>query len=62
MLIPSSLVEELSDQLNWRLGTILFLCGHVQVIDEQNGPANLGAVESFTFSVHLAVNDVLSLN
>ena len=62
MLIPPSLIKELSDQLDRGLRAILFFSRHVQVIHKQNAPASLGAVESFTFPVHFSVNNILSLD
>lgn len=33
-VVPSTVVQELAEQLNRRLGTILLLFGHVQIIHE----------------------------
>lgn len=62
VLIPSSLVQELPDQLDWRLSPVLFFRRHVQIIHKQDAPTSLGSVESLSLPVHLSVDDILRLD
>jgi hypothetical protein len=62
VLIPSSLIEELSNKLNWWLCAVLLLRRHIEVIHKHNALACLGTVKAFSLSVHLAVDDVLCLD
>ena len=63
VLIPSSLVEVLPQQLYGRLGSVLLLGRHVKVVDKQDAMLlRLRTVLSLTNLVQLAVDDILSLH
>jgi hypothetical protein len=60
VLIPSSLVQELPEKFNGRLRTILFLGGHVQIVDEEHTSAlGFGTILTLTNLIQFAVYDVL---
>jgi hypothetical protein len=58
--LPPSMVHELAQQLNGRLGAVLLHHGHVQVIYKHDRVlAHWGAVDALAPLVEFAVNDVL---
>ena len=61
-LIPAFIVHPLPEKLNGRLGTILFLFRHIEVINEENGVlSKFWTPNTLTTSVHAAIDDTLGL-
>ena len=61
-LIPATVVKELSDQLQRRLGTILFFLWHVEIIDEDDiFLSNRWSVNTLTSFLNLVIERILDL-
>ena len=58
--VPSCMVHVLAQQLDWRLGPILFHLRHVEVIHQDHLLLAYGRpVDAFAPLLQLAINDVL---
>ena len=61
-VIPATLVDKLSQDLNGRLCTIILFLRHVEIIDEDNAThSKFGTEVVFASLVNLIINDVLYL-
>lgn len=61
-IVPSFVVHELPQKLQWRLGTILFLLWHVHIVNKDCIPfANWWSIDSFPSLVKFLIKVVLSL-
>ncbi len=61
-VVPSFVVHVLSDQLNWRLCSVLLLFGHVEIVHEDDALFTDGrSVDTFSEFVQFSVDCVLCL-
>lgn len=61
-VIPTTVVHPLSQQLDWRLCTILLFLWHIQIVDENHAVlAKRRTVEALSLLLHTRVDDLLSL-
>jgi len=61
-VVPSLMIHPLSDELDWWLGTILFLLWHVQIINENDEPlAGWWTINTFSSLLELLVEGLLGL-
>lgn len=62
IIIPSSLVNHLSQYFNRWLGSPFFLFGHIQIIHKYHCLSCLWSEYSSSLLIYLAINDILSLS
>lgn len=61
-LVPAALVDQLSQNFNWRLCTIVLFLWHVEIVDEDNAThAKFGSEVVLPTLVQLHIDDVLNL-
>ena len=61
-IVPATLVEHLTQDLNWRLSSVLFNDWHVEIIDKNdNFLAESGSKNTVSSFIEFAVDDVLNL-
>jgi len=62
-IVPSSLVHKLTKDLDGWLSAVLFLDGHVKIVDENNSAHSndFGAEDTSTTLVRFLINNVLNL-
>ncbi len=61
-IVPALMVHPLTEELNWWLCAILFLLGHVEIINEENELLADGrAVNTFSSLFKLCIHSILSL-
>lgn len=61
IVVPTALVQLLSDDFNGRLSSPLFLRWHVEIIDEDDAFLIAWTVHAFGYPVELGVDDLLGL-
>lgn len=61
VIIPSSLIDHLSENFNRWLCSPLFLLGHIQIIHKDNSFSCFGSKYASSLFIDLPINDILSL-
>ena len=61
-IIPASMIQELSEELEWRLSTIFLLLWHIEIINEDDELlANGRTIDAFSPLLKLFIEVVLGL-
>jgi hypothetical protein len=61
VLIPSTLIQILSEELDRRLSSVFFFGGHVEIVNKEDAVVlGFGTVLSFSNFIELSIDDILS--